>query len=328
MAKGRSELLESIADTIADYRAGEIAAPTAEHVERWVEQFQPAVQEPILAELDHVLSKSYVTKDDVQEFLGTVVSSSKFTGSDPGAFWRSANLLHIQEAGHSQRDMLELLAVPLKEKVGLDIGECGSADGAFIYLDDFIFSGNRVGHDLVHWIREDAPEVAQIRVVVIAYHRGGQWYAKQQVEKAIQESEKTIEVTWWRKWEIESRKSHSNVADVLRPVSIPDDTATQAYVEQLRYEPALRKGEQLGARKYFASARGRHLMEQEFLKAGVRIRSMCPYLNDYQRPLGNMVLDSLGFGAVVVTYRNCPNNCPLVFWAGDPWYPLFPRKTN
>lgn len=30
----------------------------------------------------------------------------------------------------------------------------------------------------------------------------------------------------------------------------------------------------------------------------------------------------------MVTFRNCPNNCPLAFWVGDPWYPLFPRLNN
>lgn len=55
---------------------------------------------------------------------------------------------------------------------------------------------------------------------------------------------------------------------------------------------------------------------------------MCPYLNEYQRPLGNMVLETLGFGSMLVTFRNCPNNSPLALWAGDPWYPLFPRKVN
>ena len=41
-----------------------------------------------------------------------------------------------------------------------------------------------------------------------------------------------------------------------------------------------------------------------------------------------MILESLGFGSLVVTFRNCPNNAPLALWAGDPWYPLFPRRTN
>jgi hypothetical protein len=41
-----------------------------------------------------------------------------------------------------------------------------------------------------------------------------------------------------------------------------------------------------------------------------------------------MILETLGFGSTLVTFRNCPNNCPLAFWAGYPWYPLFQRKTN
>ena len=55
---------------------------------------------------------------------------------------------------------------------------------------------------------------------------------------------------------------------------------------------------------------------------------MCPYLKESARPLGFSLLKTLGFGATVVTHRNCPNNCPLALWAGDPWYPLFRRKTN
>lgn len=67
---------------------------------------------------------------------------------------------------------------------------------------------------------------------------------------------------------------------------------------------------------------------KSLLDDGVKIRGMCPHLNKYQRPLGNMILETLGFGSTIVTFRNCPNNAPLAFWAGDPWYPLFPRKTN
>ena len=68
--------------------------------------------------------------------------------------------------------------------------------------------------------------------------------------------------------------------------------------------------------------------EQEFLKAGVRVRTLCPYFNEYMRPLGSNLMKTLGLGSLFVTYRNCANNTPLVLWAGDPWYPLFERKTN
>jgi hypothetical protein len=55
----RQRLLQSIAMKISDYRQGEIAVPTEEHVDRWIRQFEPAVQEPMLAEMDHVLRQSY-----------------------------------------------------------------------------------------------------------------------------------------------------------------------------------------------------------------------------------------------------------------------------
>jgi hypothetical protein len=41
-----------------------------------------------------------------------------------------------------------------------------------------------------------------------------------------------------------------------------------------------------------------------------------------------MKLETLGFGSLIVTFRNCPNNAPLAFWVDSPWYPLFPRTTN
>jgi hypothetical protein len=60
----------------------------------------------------------------------------------------------------------------------------------------------------------------------------------------------------------------------------------------------------VGENKFFLSEAGRHLLEQEFLKAGLYIRSVCSHLNKYQRPLGNMVLDTLGFGSLFVTFRD------------------------
>jgi ribA/ribD-fused uncharacterized protein len=40
-------LLVSISTIIADYRVGEIAAPTPDHVHRWISQFPPDVRLPI-----------------------------------------------------------------------------------------------------------------------------------------------------------------------------------------------------------------------------------------------------------------------------------------
>ena len=146
--------------------------------------------------------------------------------------------------------------------------------------------------------------------------------------QAIKASGKSIDVHWWRSVELEDRKAHTTTSDVLRPVAIPDDEDVKAYVAAMRFPPHLRTAGHVGGSGIFSSDAGRQLLETEFLKAGVRIRQMCPHLNQYQRPLGNMILDTLGFGSLIVTFRNCPNNAPLALWAGDPWVPLFPRTTN
>ena len=331
MAKAtRNEHLTSIANTIADYRQGEIAALDAEHVDRWIRQFEAPVQEPMLAELDHVFKKTYVPRTEVKRFLCRVATAKKLAGDDPCDFWKTVNFLNIQGGGNSQREMLVMFETVLQSTCGLKLHDCGSGDGPYIYLDDAIFTGNRIRSDLTRWIESSAPATAKVHVVVIAFHRGGQYYAASGIKSVAEAIGKSADVKWWRCVEIEDRKSFANNSDVLWPATVPAHAAVQDYVQQaLRdYPPVLRSGNSVGENAFFSSGSGRNLLEQELLKSGAYIRTICPHLNQYQRPLGNRVLRTLGFGALLVTFRNCANNCPLAFWASDPWYPLFQRKTN
>ncbi len=323
----RTDLLASIASTTADYREGDLAAPTPDHVDRWVRQFDEDVQIPILREMDHVLKQTYITRKETRKFLSGLFQTKKLVGDDPCAFWRGVNFLDIQGGGASQKEMLALFSKLLEKKCGFSVDDCGADPKVFVYLDDAIFSGGRVSHDLTAWIADEAPDEAQLHVIVMATHQGSYYY-RNRVSNAQKKSDKKIKITWWNAIELEDRKIYTDSSDVLRPVSIPADNTVQAYVDALRYPPQLRNAGQVGKLGVFSEEAGRNILEQEFLKAGVRIRGMCPHLNDYQRPLGNMVLDTLGFGSLIVTFRNCPNNAPLALWAGDPWYPLFPRTTN
>ena len=98
----RDDLLASIASTIKDYRAGEIAEPTPEHVDRWISQFGADVQIPMLRELDYVFKRCYVSKPSLQRMLGEIVSAF------PREFWQSANILDTQENGKSQHEIREM----------------------------------------------------------------------------------------------------------------------------------------------------------------------------------------------------------------------------
>ncbi len=324
----KAELLESIASTIADYRHGEIDAPDAAHVETWVNQFSEGVRLPMLEELDHVLKHTYINRTTVTKFLAGLIVQPKLTGDDPCAFWRNATFLKIQGGGNSQREMLALFDVPLKKHCGFGIKDCSDDGSTFIYLDDVVFTGNRVLKDVGAWIQTTAPAKAKGYIITIGLHRGGLPYAASKIKAAIAAAKKDVKLTWWCRGEIEDSRDMVNKSDVLRPRTLGDDPQVAAYAASLKYKPILRSQDSVGEHKFFSCEKGRALLEQEFLKAGVKIRGSCPHLNKYQRPLGNMVLETLGFGSTIVTFRNCPNNAPLALWAGDPWYPLFPRKTN
>ncbi|MCR2831159.1 hypothetical protein NR402_12825 [Acidithiobacillus ferrooxidans] len=322
------DLLASIANTIQDYRDGSLPQPIPDHVERWVQQFDAAVQLPILQEIDHVLKKSYFSKEDVAKFLRGAMRTQKLIGDEPKKFWRSASFLDIQSGGSSQTDMLALFSEQLEDEHGFLINDCGQGDEVFIYLDDGIFTGNRVRRDLEEWIRDHAPAQAKVHVICIAEHSGGRYYANTKIQEVNTSSGKNVDITWWHAIVLEDRKTFSATSDVLRPTAIPNDPAVQAYVAAMQYQPTLRIAGNPGAAGLFSSDAGKILLEQEFLKAGAHIRQICPNLSAVQRPLGHMTLETLGFGSLIVTYRNCPNNAPLAFWVGDPWYPLFPRTTN
>lgn len=323
----RDDLLASIAATTADYREGDLAAPTPQHVERWINQFDAAVQLPILREMDHVLKQTYFSRKATRKFLAGLFQTEKLVGEDPCAFWKGVKFLDIQGGGASQKEMLALFSKVLEKKCGFAAADCGAEPEAFLYLDDAIFTGNRVRRDLEAWINKDAPAEAKLHVVVIASHEGS-YYHRNKVGEAARAAGKKISITWWHAINLEDRKKYTDTSDVLRPVAIPNDDAVQAYVDAMHYKPHLRNAGQVGGKGIFSSDAGRRLLEEEFLKAGARIRQMCPNLGESQRPLGHTSLEALGFGSMIVTFRNCPNNAPLALWVDAPWYPLFPRTTN
>lgn len=323
----RSVLLKAIAGTVADYRVGEVDPVTPDRIDAWVKQFDSSVQIAILAELEHALAKSYVSGARFEAFVAEVLTAGNLVGDDPCAFWSGANIMTKQKLGGSQQELLARLEPLLQAECGLSLNDCGSAEGPFIYLDDAVYTGMHLLND-VSAIVATAPAKTTLYVIVIGLHTQGAAYAGQQIKARFRDAGKQVEIAWGRLLELENTVARRNNSDVLWPSSIPADPMTQAYVQSLGHKPILRQGSGLGGNKLFSSADARHLLEREFLKSGAMIRSQSPYLTTYMRPLGNSVLETLGFGSLLVTFRNCANNCPLVWWASGPWLPLFQRKTN
>lgn len=138
-----SDHVEAIAGILADYREGEIAPPDPDHVGRWLRQFDRSVRDDFIAELRHVLKITYLSRSTVEAYLAQLMVKKEVAGDDPAAFWRRANFLDIQENGRSQHDILKVFGKVLRTSLKLKLGDCGG-DGDFVYLDDILFSGNRV----------------------------------------------------------------------------------------------------------------------------------------------------------------------------------------
>ncbi len=339
------DLATKIATIAADYEGETPGSMSAARVIRWAGQFPEEYQQPILAEMAHVLERCYISKERMAAFLDGLTSNPKLTGGNPQKFWAKVELLEIQERGASQRDMVALL----KERLAAhDLPAEPTADvDTFVYLDDAIFTGNHLFRDLSKWITNTAPDNASVHIVTAALHTSGHYRAliskNANLNTISKGAGKKITFQCWRldDLEIEDRRYFINTSDVLRPKSAPNDAQVTAYVTGLEdelkvagekygktFELTWRTGNGIGARKLYSSSTARGLLEDQMLIAGCHVREMCPHLGNSARPLGYQFLANLGFGGLVVTYRNCPNNTPLAWWAGDPWYPLFPRRTN
>lgn len=323
----RNRLLRSIATTIEDYQAGTLPTPTPEHVEKWVSQFNQASQLPILSEINHVLEKTYFSKIRMRGILRGLIHHPGWTAGNPHAFWRQMNFLNMQPRGNSQRELLAIFDKRLNKECGFSINDCAQGN-KFFYLDDGLFSGGRIGTDLENWIIGQAPQNAELMIAVIALHTQGHYFTDRSLKSVITRSGKNISLSWAHYIAIEDGLFKVDYSDVLRPTTPGADPAVTAYIAQLGKPQTWRTGTSVGPKQFFSSNEGREVLEQEFLKKGVEVRAMCPYLNVHQRPLGNTTMRTFGFGTLFATYRNCPNNAPLVLWAGDPWYPLLPRITN
>jgi hypothetical protein len=329
----RQKLCESVAETIKTYREGEIEQRTAEHVDRWLSQFTPENQLEFLREFDHVIGKTFATKDDFSKYLDMLLVEPKLVGSSASTFWRNVTLLDIQKRGFSQDEMIQLLQQRSMEHFGVEAST--HPDGEeYIYLDDFIFTGGRVKQDLADWVGSKAPASGSLHVIVIARHNGS-YQLEEYIQGLFEASGKKFDVKVWcyKHLKIENRNRYRAQSNILWPTSISDEPEIAAFAGGLqdKYPFSPRTPNSIVAWP-FSTESGRQIVEKEFLLAGIKIINRCDNVTAKMKPLG-FSFWGLGFGALITSYRNCPNNCPLAMWWGNEtatsgalsWFPLLPR---
>lgn len=283
----RQKLCESVADTIKSYRQGEITQRTADDVDRWLSQFTPANQLAFIREFAHVIEHTFATRDDFAKYLDMLLVEPKLVGDNARKFWSGVTILNIQKEGNSQSDMIQLLQQRSVEQFGIEAGSHPDSN-EYIYLDDFIFTGGRVKQDLADWVNYKAPASGVLHIIVIARHRGS-YQLKDDIQALFQCSGKDFEVNIWNEenlW-IENRKTYRNKANVLWPVSYPDEPVIAAFIGGLPTNKPFFPRTPLPQTVWpFSTEYGRQILEKEFLLAGIRILNRCSSVKANMKPLG------------------------------------------
>ena len=336
----KDDIIDSIVKIAGDYRNGSIMNVT--HVNEWISQFEEEVHLPILTETEHIIRNNYVSKKEAYACLEGILSQDKIFNGNFAEKYLNVEFLDIQERGTSQKDLLNLLNEVLTDKYQLDINDCGKNKvHTYVYIDECMFSGNRVYRDIKDWI-ENAEINTELHIVFFALYSSNYKYRYNQLKGLC--SEKGIKVTIWR------IKEYNNIIwqdkyECCWPSNVKYNEDVYSfidYIDGLRSEkqkesiPILRETEKILKDNLFTSLENRTIVEKTFLEKGVYIYNLIDEPHQSIKPMGYDYGPSLGFGAMFITYRNIPNNCPIVLWWGDrnkqypinQWYPLFPRKVN
>lgn len=155
--------------------------------------------------------------------------------------------------------------------------------------------------------------------------------------------EKNIPITVWHFKQFKMTRYAKGCYESCWPTYYPGPEV-DAFVETLNdlrsnrnYKPfsLFRDADKPYKETFFSSKDARNKVEQAFFKKGIEIFNLSDNPKHTFMPMGYNLNLTLGFGSIFVTYRNVPNNCPLVLWWGDlnknypinQWLPLFPRKT-
>jgi hypothetical protein len=340
---------KELADIICDFRSGEIAKIDANHVKKWIVQFENSVQIPILEEMIYVFSDWYLTRHYIiVEYLNKIptILQNKYSFKSEYETLKKVSFVSIQNVGQSQKILIAELKKIKHEQYGVDLlCDINSSINHYVYIDDGFYSGSRARKDIKEVIYQ-LKHGDTLDVFYLVICSSGFMFAKDEFKRLSNECNVEIkfhplatiynerrehteykdgtETVWWMKnhmclWPSQSSKGDNEIDEYYNYLHTLLDNC-----EKYPY----RCSHWINDEGIFSSADRRSLVEHEFLKNGIQI------VNSYSNnkgmyPLGYNLWPSFGFGVLFATEFNVPNNAPLVIWAETSnWYPLLPRRVN
>lgn len=352
-----SKLIEEVYSKIEDYRTDEnthLVRMTTERIRVWINQFDDDLRVPILTELNSIFKERYCSKTKVKEFLDQVISvlTKDFNFLNTIDFLKNSDFLNLQYDGKSQRIMLTLFDELIQEKYGLSLEDCGTNSKKYsIYIDDILCTGLTLISDIKNWSEKNFSQdktnkqaiTENLTNLVFAYvfvHKKN--YRKKVAEMRYKISaDVSTKHKMYRFIEIENGVSVNSKIDLILPLEEGQTDRVREYEAEITNRVDQRANEQgwnIGQNEFyrsanlpnkeefFTSSENRKIVENAFLQKGIQILDNANSHIPNMRALGYSLpsLKDFGFGALCFTWRNVPNNAPLVFWySGGGFTPLF-----
>lgn len=345
------KLIDSIFSKIKDFRKDEGVKITREGIREWAIQFGDDA-EFMLAETDNILRQTYLTKEEAIVLFRHYITEhlNRYSYKDIVDYLKDVCYLRLQSEGKSQNVIVDMVEDIIRDDYGLNVSDFADyPKKVYIYFDDVLITGGTILDDLTAWINEGNritelnTHAIHLEVDLIVEHCLGQSMTLYKLEKYKCPGLDTRNVHIRHFYEVENHLKLPCTlgGQKLNAVAIPVKESLSP--EALKYwddldadqhaDYAFRPEGRPAKEEYFTSPENRIRFERILVNKGLYIINQI-HGDDkpsYIRPLGFIFpsYKTLGVGSLFFTWRNIPNNSPLVFWwdvPGHDWKPLFPAK--
>ncbi len=334
-------------EIIKDYRNDDGIYISIDDIVLWAKQFNDD-GEFILTELNHIIPKVYLSKEKakkcIESHINNLIKDLSYTSAI--AFVTDTKFLDIQPEHKSQKAILNLLTEILKEKFNIDLSDFNSFPKKnYVYFDDVLATGGTISKQLMDWLKisdnglTNAEHILKsskrLSVNLFCQHSWGRSFQSFRLKKEFGD-DIDYKIKWYFNYEIQNhvKWNKQNLNNAIPIKNQPPNVTTYlANLSASKYEDyTFRKDSEPLKELLFTNPENRIKYENIILQKGIQIIDMINKpVSENIRPLGliNPHYKTLGLGTHFFTWRNIPNNSPLVFWwqvPGHNWKPLFPVK--
>ncbi|MNU16907.1 hypothetical protein D3C71_50810 [compost metagenome] len=340
-----SQLASNIYDVVKDYRNHDDIYITPDHILSWAAQFEEH-QELVLTELNKIIPETYVSKEKAKSYIDEHFNGylKLYRYQNVTNFLIDTEFINVQQSHKSQPAILALLEEILNEKYSESyLKYADYPKKNYIYFDDILASGSTIGRDMIKFLEQKDDKgkdfvqkiidnEIRFSISIFCCHTWGYAFQDFRIKKTFNEKV-SKKINWFWNYEIQNHGMFNNQKlNVAKPVK-GNNTKINGYLEGLaatKYESyAYRKNTDPATETFFTSPQNRIQFENILIEKGIDIIGMIKGdIKPNLRPLGliNPQYKIFGLGTHFFTWRNIPNNSPLVYWwevDGHNWQPLF-----